>query len=375
MKIIAYIRSSNIYDDSRATKEITALLDKGYKVVVLGWNRDGRAEEKSKELFSKHQQRVLFQFFPVEVIGGIGIKNVKILLLWMKWIRKTIKMLFNKHGVHAIHACNLDSALSVWSYGKKKRIKLVYDIYDYYIDSHNIPNFLHDFIERLEINIINKADLTIICTEERREQISKSNPKEVLVIHNSPDVIGIAEVTEKYDYAYCGSLFSGRLLQEIFQKYPQNSDLNFGIAGYGEYEGIAHLLKERYRGFSYFGAIPYNEVLRIENEAKVISAIYEPNIRNHRLCAPNKFYEALALGKPVIVCKGTGIDKIVEKYDLGVVINYDADEFYAAVRLLIQDEDKRCEIGLRARKLYENEYRWQVMKDRLICSYDRIVGK
>ncbi|HHU72431.1 MAG TPA: hypothetical protein GXZ21_10445, partial [Clostridiales bacterium] len=43
MKIIAYIRSSNIYDDSRATKEITALLDEGYKVVVLGWNRDGKA--------------------------------------------------------------------------------------------------------------------------------------------------------------------------------------------------------------------------------------------------------------------------------------------------------------------------------------------
>ena len=100
MKIIAYIRSSNIYDDSRATKEITALLDEGYKVVVLGWNRDGKAEEKSKELFSKYQQRVLFQFFPVEVIGGIGIKNVKMLLLWMNWIRKTIKMLFGKINLY-----------------------------------------------------------------------------------------------------------------------------------------------------------------------------------------------------------------------------------------------------------------------------------
>ena len=35
---ILYIRTSNIYDDSRATKEIFALAEKGHKVHVLGWD-------------------------------------------------------------------------------------------------------------------------------------------------------------------------------------------------------------------------------------------------------------------------------------------------------------------------------------------------
>ena len=52
MNTVAFIRTTNIYDDSRATKEITALSDAGYRVVVLGWDRNGEAEEKTMHLFA-----------------------------------------------------------------------------------------------------------------------------------------------------------------------------------------------------------------------------------------------------------------------------------------------------------------------------------
>lgn len=372
MKRIVYIRASNMYDDSRATKEIGALLENDYEVIVLGWNRNGEAENMCRELFSAYAGKITYIFFQVRINGNIGMKHLHHLFMWLVWVYKCVR---NLGKIDAVHASNLDATLSIWHYCKRHKIKLIYDIFDYYVDSHMIPKCLKNFIEKLEINIINNADLTIICTEERREQISKSNPNEVLVIHNSPDVEIINEVTEKYDYVYCGSLFSGRLIKETFQKYPQNQDLHLGIAGYGEFEKDAINLQERYSGFTYFGTIPYSDVLHIESESKVISAIYEPNVRNHRLCAPNKFYEALALGKPVIVCRGTGIDKIVEKYNLGAVINYDADEFYSAIRMLIQDKQKRYEIGMRARRLYEQEYKWQIMKERMLSCYSRIVGK
>lgn len=366
---VVYLRTSNIYDDSRATKEIMALAEQGYKVHVLGWNRDGTAVKCSNEVFSKYSELVSFDFYNCLIDGGIGTKNINKLLKWFKWTYKKIKLM-NK--VDIIHACNLDAALGVYRFAKKHDIKLVYDIYDYYIDSHSIPKLVENLVESLEIRVINLSDATIICTEERKEQISKSKPKNLTIIHNSPEVNNIDSVVCKYDYAYCGSLFDQRLLKEIFCEYPRHNNLSFAIAGYGEYETFVKQLDSNYEYFKYYGSVTYDKVLCIENMSKVISAIYKPTIRNHRLCAPNKFYEALALAKPVIVCKGTGIDRIIEKYNAGIVIEYSAEEFYKALEFLINNPQICEEMGKNARQLYENNYKWSIMKKRLVQLYKKL---
>ena len=112
------------------------------------------------------------------------------------------------------------------------------------------------------------------------------------------------------------------------------------------------------------------------NESKSIclSAIYEPTIRNHRLCAPNKFYEALALGKPIIVCKGTGIDKVVEENNIGKVIDYDVHQFYNAVRMFKDNPELCAQMGKRARKLYEEKFSWSIMERLLLETYEQQLG-
>ncbi len=368
MKIL-YIRTSNIYDDSRATKEILAFAEKGYKVHVLGWNRDGNAKKRFENVFAKYRRLVSAEFFDCLVDKGIGIRNIDKLVNWIIWTNKQIKQI---KDIDIIHVCNLDSALGVYKYAKKHGIKIVYDIYDYYIDSHAIPKILEKAVEKLEISIINAAEATIICTEERKEQIAKALPKRLLVIHNSPDVEKVTCTENKYDYAYCGALFGQRLLKEIFDGYPKYNYMKFAIAGYGEFDNLADNLARKFQTFEYYGAVSYEKVLNIEQQAKVISAIYEPTIRNHRLCAPNKFYEALALAKPVIVCRGTGIDKVVEENTVGIVIDYDSEQFFKAVDYLINNQDICEEMGTNARQLYEKKYKWEIMKERLLELYDKI---
>ena len=90
------------------------------------------------------------------------------------------------------------------------------------------------------------------------------------------------------------------------------------------------------------------------------------------MCAPNKFYEALALAKPVIVCRGTGIDKVVEENTVGIVIDYDSEQFFKAVDYLINNQDICEEMGTNARQLYEKKYKWEIMKERLLELYDKI---
>lgn len=362
---IVYVRSSGIFDDSRASKEIRALYSYGYNVVVIGWDRTGVGTEKCKEIFKDTD--IEFIFYNKRVLGGIGFRGILKLVGFFRFVNDTLKKL---RGVSAIHACDLDGALGSIRFSKRKHIPLVYDIYDYYIDSHSIPGLLQNIVEKLEINVINYSETTIICTEERRQQIKKAHPKRVKVIYNSPDIQDNEEnIDVKYDYVYCGAFEERRLIEEILDEYKKHEELKFIFAGSGKYDEKVEAVAKN-ENFSYLGRIPYETVLQVEKESRIISAIYEPTVRNHILCAPNKFYEALALGKPVIVCEGTGIDKIVKTHKLGRVIRYSVRDFYEAVYSLMESEEELVEISARGKELYSSTYKWSLMAE-ILCEIYR----
>lgn len=373
IKTVVLIRSTSIYNDSRATKEILSLSKGGYHVIVLGWNRDGVADEKCHEIFSDDVQ---FYFYGTQ-LKNIGFRNIDKLACWFMWIRRQLNSIIDRNNVTIIHACDLDAGLPAWWFVKQKgkhNIKFVYDIYDYYVDSHSIPSLIKNNIENLEIAIINQADLTIICNEERKWQIRHANPRNLLVIHNSPDLRGIElpHNEEKYDYAYCGSLAPMRLLKEIFDLYAIHQDLHVAIGGFGIYDTLAEELASRYEHFSFKGVLSYSEVLKTESSSKILSAIYDPSITNHKLAAPNKFYESMALGKPLIVCEGTGIDKIVKKEDLGIVIPYNAKAFFSALNSLLENVELCKLMGNNSMKLFQKRYSWVHMETKLLDMYKKL---
>ena len=373
MKTIMYVRANGIYSDSRATKEITSLLRNGYHILIVGWDREGNSKEKCLHVFEQYKDKIKFFMYEYQVKDHVGFKNIDKLYKWLKHVDAVLTQ--NKDVVNAVHACNLDTILFCYKKCKRYGIKIVYDIFDYYVDGHaSIPSCLRPIVEKLEISIINNADVTIICTEERREQIAKATPRKVIVIHNTPEVELLKnEIT--YDYFYCGTFCIQRLIEETFDEYKNNSDLRIGFAGYGLYKDQATRLDKDFENFTYLGQVMYKDCLINESKSICLSAIYEPTIRNHRLCAPNKFYESLALGKPVIVCKGTGIDQVVEQNNIGIVINYDVNEFYKAVRFLKENPQLCSEMGARARMLYDNKFSWKLMEKVLLDAYSEVLSQ
>lgn len=370
MKTILYVRADGIYYDSRATKEIISLIKKGFKVVVLGWDRKGDAQEKCDVVFNEYKSKLSFCFYERAIGEVSGIKNIINVISWLLYVKKYIKA--NLEEFDYVHACDLDSILLSYNILVKNKKKIVYDIYDYYIDSHYyFPSLMRSFLEWCEIKIINKSDAVIICTEQRRAQIAKSRPRRIVVIHNTPEVEMLSEEI-MYDYYYCGTLSDHRLLKEILDLYKENTDLKFCIAGRGALEKQAQELSAKFENFTFLGSIYYKDCLNGEAKSACLSAIYEPTIRNHKLCAPNKFYESLALGKPVIVCEGTGIDQVVKNEKIGAVIPYNANEFYKAVRYYKQHRDETVRISLSARKLYEKEFSWSIMEQRLANLYSTL---
>ena len=365
---IVYVRSGSIYNDSRATKQIKAFIEAGYKLSIIAWDRMGTARERCETVFEDAYSSIDFYFFSLSIENEGGMKNSTKFISWIKYVNNTLKKI---KSIDAVHACNLDAGYGAYLYCKKRHVKLIYDIYDYYIDSHAIPKVLRGFVEKSEIKVINFAVGTIICTEERKEQIKKASPKKVIVIHNSPEMKDKPISQELiYDYSYCGSLTDRRLVKEIVENYNNHTQYSFCFAGNGKYTDLVAAAARQHNNFQYKDSIPYSEVLQIESQTKVLSAIYEPTIRNHRLCAPNKFYESLALGKPIIVCRGTGIDKVVESNNIGIVIDYDVQQFYDALRYLCENNEVCYDMGIRARELYEKQYNWEIMKKRLLDMYE-----
>lgn len=371
MKTVILIRVTSIYNDSRAMKEILSLANHGYHVIVLGWDRNGQALSQYQRIFGKD---IEFYFYPV-ILNNIGFKHMDKLLKWFMWVKDHLIQLTHNSGKYIIHACDLDAGIPAYWFlkgHKSNSIKFVYDIYDYYVDSHHIPGLLKNRIENFEISVINSSDITIICNEARRRQIWKSHPHRLLVIHNAPDLrsVVLPDESDQYDYAYCGSLAPVRLLEEIFKGYDQNQDIRMVIAGYGMYDHLVETMADKYANFEYKGSLSYPDVLKTESSAKVLSAIYDPSVANHKFAAPNKFYESLALGKPIIACRGTGIDEIVEKYRLGLVIPYDAEAFYSSIRKLLGNPQLRNEMGRKAKALFNEKYNWGKMEQILFDAYE-----
>lgn len=371
-KNIIFLRSTSIKNDSRVLKEVGCLIKHGYNVKVLGWDRDEFL--KNNQSINFDNINIPIQVFRKKAEYGSGIKNLIKLFQFQVWL--LYNLLKIRKNIDIIHSCDLDTALPARLISKFFKKKMVYDIFDYYIDSHYVPNKMKKIVENTEINIINKADLTIICTEERREQIKKARPKKCIVIYNTPKIDRnnikqkvIKSSNDKLKIVYVGILQENRLLKEIGEEIKKYPDFELHIGGFGQLQKYFSELSEKYGNIFYYGQMKYEDVLNLEEDANLLFATYNPEISNHKYSAPNKLYEAMALGKPIIVCKNTGIDELVKNENIGISISYDAKKFIEVIENLAENKELQKQWSDNAKKLYNEKYSWEQMEKKLIEEY------
>ncbi len=373
-KTIYYIRSTSIINDSRATKEVLSLINNGYNVVVIGWDRDNRIEDYNK--FEINGKRVTSIFFKYKSKYGMSLSTIYGLIKFQFWLEKILKRNIKK--IDYIHACDFDCGYISSKIAQKYGKKIIYDMYDYYADSRTMPKILKRFISKKENEVINKSDLSIICGEWRKNQIHNSMPKRLTVIHNTPNINFkeaksiIKSRSRKIKVCYVGILQTDRLLLELLNEFKKHEDLEFHVGGFGIYEKEFLEASKKYSNIFYYGSLKYNQVLELESDCDILFATYNPIIENHRYSAPNKIYEAMALGKPIIVCNNTGIDELVRKNNTGFVIDYNAEDFFNILYKFKDDKKVLNDISKNAKKLYVEKYNWNIMEKHLINEYRKL---
>lgn len=375
---VLFLRTNYGKPDSRCEKEIYSLGRK-YTVELFGLNREKTFDGIRCSQIKINEKSFTFRHVGIHTPTGEGFKKIFFPLLRF-WAKEWNFLRRNQRKYNYIHACDFDAALPLLFLPHKARI--VYDIFDYYADSHKGPKVALSLIRKLENRMIGKSDAVILCSESRKEQIYPATSKKLTIIHNTPSNVILPSIP-KYctdlkpcicKIVYVGMLSQDRFLTEMAEVIANRRDTELHIGGFGCLSEYFSEASKNHSNIFYYGKMPYEDVLSLEQQCDIMTAIYDPCVPNHKYAAPNKFYEALMLKKPLIMMRNTGMDTYVEKYKFGEVINGGAETFKEgfsrALDNLIVKKEQWAEMGDRGYKLYQKQFSWDEMEKRLLNLYD-----
>ena len=371
MNRVVICRSNPVAPDPRVTKAAAALAAAGYSVGIIGWDRTGKLprEENLHPQIGITRERIVAKY-----ASGIG--NLPALLRWQSRLLRLLLKRRKQYDI--IHACDFDTILPSLILKTVSGKKVVYDIFDFYADHlRKTPAFLKKMVGWLDRIAINRANAVILADESRKEQIHGTRTRHLEVICNTPEdlAVNLEESRNKsaFSIAYVGLLQVERGLLELLQVMEKHPEWKLTLAGFGGDEQRLQKAAARLPNVTWLGRIRYEEALRISAAADALVATYDPSIPNHKYASPNKLYEAMLLSKPIIVARETNMDAIVEQWDMGLVVHYgDIPALESAIATLASDAELRKALGQNARRAYDSDYNWDIMRERLLNLYARV---
>ncbi|MDZ4178615.1 MAG: glycosyltransferase family 4 protein [Coriobacteriia bacterium] len=144
---------------------------------------------------------------------------------------------------------------------------------------------------------------------------------------------------------------AARLLEE-----RGRNDIVFVIAGEGKSLDELRSLTAGRSNVRLVGSLPKREVPRLTRTADVLMTLFAdvPILSTN---SPNKFFDALASGRPVIVNQPGWTRELVEAHDAGVHIPVgDGAALADALERLADDPERTARMGANARALAESEF-------------------
>ncbi|NHM28244.1 glycosyltransferase family 4 protein [Desulfofundulus sp. TPOSR] len=345
---VVVTRSNPVLPDPRVSRLVRCLKGAGYHCSVLAW-----ARERLDKTGLTPGYPCCRMYFPGRFGGGfLNLFGLLVFNLWLLWNHL-------KTRPPVIHAYDLDTVLPALLARCLVKSRVVYDIADWYADSRKVGCLkpLANWLERLACRA---ADLVVLAHESRIEQTGFS-PRRWVVFYNTPEEIDClanhGEHTEPGDYfVYVGVLQPDRGIEQIIRA-ALAVGARLTIAGFGPLSKMCASESGKEDLVTFRGRVSYEEALALQRGAIAILALYDPAVPNNRFAAPNKLYEAMMLGRPIITSGGTLVGEIVEREGIGLVVPYDDVQRLGDAMRFLASHPEECErMGRKGRQLYEQRY-------------------
>jgi glycosyltransferase involved in cell wall biosynthesis len=116
--------------------------------------------------------------------------------------------------------------------------------------------------------------------------------------------------------------------------------------------------------------VPYQDLPRYTASADIGILLYRNDCRNNYFCAPNKVFEYMMMGLPLIAANYPGMLTLVEDEGVGVCVDAESpDTIAAAVNRLAADTRTRARMKTDALRLSRERYNWEIESGPLLRRY------
>jgi glycosyltransferase involved in cell wall biosynthesis len=362
---VTLVRSRAI--DPAVNKVAKALSENGHDVKLLIWDRLGNKQTENIDGYTLSRFGLKAPYDKVSIVFYLP--------FW--WLYEFFFLL--KHEETVIHACDLDTLIVAVFVKLIKKTKLCYTIYDFYADNlpNKFPRIFRKLISLAELFGIQFADILFLVDECRLEQVKGAKIKNIVYIYNSPpNDLNIKQKNdsnngEELRIFYAGMLHKSRGLEYIIKAISNLDYARLTIAGAKSDKSYLESLQiDLNANIKYIGLIPYEKVIEKSMEADILLAFYDPSIPNNKYASPNKLFEAMMCGKPIILNSEVAASKIILEEECGIIVPYgNVNAIKEAINRLKNDPDLRKKLGENGRKAYETKYSWKLMEKRLLNAY------
>ncbi|MCX6628939.1 MAG: glycosyltransferase [Candidatus Solibacter sp.] len=371
---------TNAYDpDPRVRQEALALIRMGCAVRLLAWDRDLK-RPRFESMEGVEVERV---FLPS--VHGRG--NTQLFFYaWLYW-----KMLWRglQSSFDVVHCHDLDTLPLGLVLGKLKRKPIIYDAHESFPDM--LEGNVHPAVQRalvwLDTFLTRRVNLLITVGEKLRQHFAKMGARHSVVVGNWKRLEEFSRSDEQNrefrrqlgipDSAMVvvciSQLFIDRKIEELLDAVDKVQDVFLIVGGKGALEEMVKARAAKNPRIRYVGFVGATDIPAYTCAGDVVYYGFDSENPNARFSAPNKLFEALAAGKPLITGDFGEIGEVVRNSSCGIVLqNYSVEEIRGALEQL-HDEKLRSSLADNARWCGRSGMNWQRGEEVLYREYSALL--
>ncbi len=303
--------------DQRVDKTCSTLHSMGYDVLLIG--RKLPDSKPLKRAYATHRMRLLFK------------KGAQFYAFYN--IRLFLKLLFTK--ADALHANDLDTLLANRLASRIKRVPLVYDSHEYFTEVPEIQNrpIVKKTWKKIEKSIFPRLKDIITVNDSIADLYSKEYNKEVKVLRNLPSSVTIEKLKNREDLGMPldkkvvilqgAGINIDRGAEELLEGIALMENTVLYVVGSGD---VIDQLKDRAKQTDLLNKVvfidkqPFADMMQYTMNADAGVTLDKDTNLNYRFSLPNKIFDYLKAGIPILATDLVEVKKIVEGKGVGIVI-------------------------------------------------------
>ena len=348
--MILFLRSSDIGIDARLRRYARALAPSGIAHAALFWDR-GEASVSETGI------RAIRYRAPAGYASRAG-TGLRLIGLNLFALRRMWRM---RRELTLVHAVDLDTAASALALRLLAGVPYVYDIYDSYPDSRGLTGWVRRPFDWLERKVIARAAMVIIADECRVAQHQPIPPERLMIVENVPDAPRPDRTPTApgaaLRIAYLGTLEARyRGLEDMLALVEEREELEFDIGGAGALESLVREAAARCPRIRFHGPMAHDAGLAMMGRCDLILGLYYADVPNHRFAAPNKYFEHLLLGRPLLTSTHTPPGDKVAAFATGWASDDGKQALSATLDAMLADRAQLRLRGENAARLWDGQF-------------------